>query len=38
MYRATSVIEVFIAYALIGLTVGLVEAPILTYVGMVFGI
>lgn len=33
MYRAASVTEIFIAYALLGFTVGFVEAPILTYVG-----
>lgn len=33
MYRAESVIEIFIAYALLGFSVGLVEAPIVTYIG-----
>lgn len=33
MYRATSVVEVFIAYALLGFGVGLSEAPIITYIG-----
>lgn len=33
VYRASSIIEVFIAYALLGFGVGLAEAPIITYIG-----
>lgn len=33
MYRATSIMEVFLAYALLGFGVGLSEAPIITYIG-----
>lgn len=33
MYQATSVTEVFIAYACLGFSVGLTEAPIITYIG-----
>lgn len=33
MYRASSIVEVFIAYALLGFGVGLAEAPIITYIG-----
>lgn len=33
MYNATSVTEIFISNVLLGLGVGLMEAPILTYVG-----
>lgn len=33
MYNATTVTEIFIANTLLGLGVGLMEAPILTYVG-----
>lgn len=33
MYRAASIVEVFIAYALLGFGVGLAEAPIITYIG-----
>lgn len=31
MYRAASIAEVFIAYAMLGFGVGLAEAPIITY-------
>lgn len=33
MSRASSIVEVFIAYALLGFGVGLAEAPIITYIG-----
>lgn len=33
LYNATSVTEVFIAHILLGLGVGLMESPILTYIG-----
>lgn len=33
IYRATSVVQVFIAYALLGFGVGLAEAPIIVYIG-----
>lgn len=33
MYRATSVVELFLGYGLLGFGVGLTEAPIITYIG-----
>lgn len=36
LYQSTSVIEIFVAHALFGLGVGLMEAPILTYVGEIW--
>lgn len=36
MYRATSIFEVFAANVLLGLGVGLMEAPIITYVGEIW--
>lgn len=36
MYHATSIFEVFAANVLLGLGVGLMEAPIITYVGEIW--
>ena len=33
LYKASSISEIFIANVLLGLGVGLMEAPIITYVG-----
>lgn len=33
LYKASSVLQIFIANVLLGLGVGLMESPIITYVG-----
>lgn len=36
LYRANSVLEVFLAFIMLGMAVGLMEAPIVTYLGEVW--
>lgn len=36
LYRASSVFEVFFAFLMLGLAVGLMEAPIVTYLGEIW--
>lgn len=36
MYNASSVVDIFIANALLGFGIGLMEAPIMTYVGEIW--
>lgn len=36
LYNASSTIEVFIAFSLLGLGVGLMESPVITYIGEIW--
>lgn len=36
LFYSTTLWEIFVAYALLGLGVGLMEAPIITYVGEIW--
>lgn len=36
LYRANSVAEIFLANSMLGLSVGLMEAPIMTYIGEIW--
>lgn len=36
LYQATSVAEIFIGFVMLGLAVGLMEAPVVTYLGEIW--
>lgn len=36
LYQSTSIVEIFIAYGLVGFGVGLVEAPVISYLGEIW--